>query len=84
MSYDENRISDLIDGGLHEQEQLFLSHVSQRSELLKAEDSERSFDEYLEKYFKEPKVELIYRSLHDGKEMTEKEIIRMYKQAYRL
>jgi len=28
MSYDENRISDQIDGGLHEQEQLFLSRVS--------------------------------------------------------
>lgn len=28
MSYDENRISDLIDKGLHEQEQLFLSSVS--------------------------------------------------------
>jgi len=27
MSYDENRISDQIDGGLHEQEQLFLSSV---------------------------------------------------------
>lgn len=27
MSYDENRISDQIDGGLHEQEQLFLSRV---------------------------------------------------------
>ena len=27
MSYDENRISDQIDGGLHEQEQLFLSGV---------------------------------------------------------
>lgn len=28
MSYDENRISDLIDGGLHEKKQLFLSRVS--------------------------------------------------------
>ena len=27
MSYEENRISDQIDGGLHEQEQLFLSRV---------------------------------------------------------
>ena len=27
MSYDENRISDQIDGKLHEQEQLFLSRV---------------------------------------------------------
>jgi hypothetical protein len=27
MSYDENRISDQIDGGIHEQEQLFLSRV---------------------------------------------------------
>lgn len=25
MSYDENRISDLIDGGLHEQKQLHIS-----------------------------------------------------------
>ena len=61
-----------------------LSIVSQRSELLKAEDPERSFDEYLEKYFSEPKVELVYKTLHDGKERTEKEIIRMYKQAHRL
>jgi hypothetical protein len=28
MSYDENRISDLIDGGLHEQKQLHISGVS--------------------------------------------------------
>ena len=27
MSYDENRISDQIDGGLHEREQLFLFGV---------------------------------------------------------
>tara|TARA_R110000823_G_scaffold204098_3_gene335151 strand:- start:1090 stop:1323 length:234 start_codon:yes stop_codon:yes gene_type:complete len=27
MSYDENRISDQIDGGLHEKEQLILSGV---------------------------------------------------------
>jgi hypothetical protein len=27
MSYDENRISDQIDGGLHEREQLILSGV---------------------------------------------------------
>jgi hypothetical protein len=27
MSYDENKISDLIDGGLHQKEQLILSSV---------------------------------------------------------
>lgn len=27
MSYDENRISDLIDGGLHKKEQLILSGI---------------------------------------------------------
>ena len=31
MSYEENKISDLIDKGLHEQEQLFLSGVSNRA-----------------------------------------------------
>ena len=61
-----------------------LAVVSQRSELLKVEDEERSFDEYLEKYFKQPKAELVYKTLYDDKEMTEKEIIRMYKQAHRL
>lgn len=27
MSYDENRISDQIDGGLHEQKQMYISDV---------------------------------------------------------
>lgn len=67
-----------------EKELLDLFSVSQRSELLKAEGPERSFDEYLKKYFSEPKIELVYKTLYDGKERTEKEVIRMYKKAHRL
>jgi len=61
-----------------------LFSVSKRSELLKAEDEEIRYDEWLKKYFKEPNVELVYRRKIDNKELTEKEMIRNYKRAYRL
>ena len=62
----------------------YIPLVSQRSELLKLECKEVPFDGYLKKYFKAPTTELIYRKKYDGKQMTEKEIIRMYKKAFKL
>lgn len=62
---------------------LALFNVSQRSKLLKAESPERSFNQYLAKYFEvEPTTELIYRQKFNGKRMAEKDIIKMYLQAH--
>ena len=62
-----------------------LADVSQRSELLKLEDKEIPFDEWLNKYFKSnPTTELIYRQKNNNREFTERELIKMYKQAYQL
>lgn len=63
------------------EEQLHIPFVSQRSELLKVEDKDVPFDYYVKKYFKEPKMELIYRSKKNGGMMTEKQLINYYKRA---
>jgi len=58
-----------------------LCGVSQRSKLLKAEDKDMSFNDYIQKYFEEPKVELTYKSKKNKNVMTETELIKYYKRA---
>lgn len=65
----------------HETEQCDIPIVSQRSELLKAEDKDVPFDDYIERFFKKPKMELIYRSKRNNSMMTESQLIKYYKRA---
>ena len=66
-------------------ELLGLHNVSQRSELLKLEDKDIPFGDWLDKYFKpKPTTELIYRQKNNNRQFTERELIRMYKQSYQL
>ena len=58
-----------------------MSFVSQRSKLLKVEDKDIPFDDYVKRFFKEPKIELIYISKKNGNMMTEKQLIKYYKRA---
>lgn len=55
--------------------------VSQRSGLLKAEDKDVPFDDYVKRFFKIPKMELIYRSKRNNSMMTESQLIKYYKRA---
>jgi len=61
--------------------QLILYDISQRNELLKVEDKEIPFNDYIQKYFEEPKVELTYKSKKNRNVMTETELIKCYKRA---
>ena len=82
---DGNAYKDFESFYRNEIKQLTLNDVSQRSELLKLEDKEIPFDTWLDKYFKpSPTTELIYRQKNNNREFTERELIRMYKQAYQL
>lgn len=62
-------------------EQLNIPIVSQRSKLLKAEDKDVPFDDYIKRFFKKPKMELIYRSKRNNNMMTESQLIKYYKRA---
>ena len=75
-------VSIMMDFAKHYRtEQLTLTSVSQRSKLLKAEDKDVPFDDYIQKYFEEPKVELTYKSKRNKNVMTETELIKYYKRA---
>lgn len=68
----------------NDKQECFLGDVSQRSELLKEECKDFSFDMYLYKYYNEPTIELVYERKHNGIKETEIDIIEHYKRAYRL
>jgi len=55
--------------------------VSQRSELLKVEDKDVPFYDYIKRFFKKPKMELIYRRKRNNSMMTESQLIKYYKRA---
>lgn len=63
---------------------LSISSFSKRSELLKIEDKDVSFDDYLKKFYKYPEIELTYKDRNKLRTITEKHLIRQYKRAFRL
>lgn len=60
---------------------LTIPRFSQRSKLLNVENKDVPFDDYVKRFFKEPKMELIYRSKKNGGMMTERQLINFYKRA---
>lgn len=64
--------------------QLSIQGVSQRSELLKVEDRDVPFDDWLNKYFNKAEVQLTYKSKHNGTDTIERILIKQYKRAYNL
>lgn len=62
-------------------EKLTIPVVSQRSELLKVEDKDVSFDFYLDRFFEEPKIQLTYKNKRTKKYLLESKIISDYKRA---
>ena len=63
------------------QKQITIGGVSQRSELLKAEDNDVSFDFYLDRFFEKPKIQLTYKNKRTKKYLLESKIISDYKRA---
>ena len=78
--YDKKDI--MVDAFVEGYKQAFaLYSVSQRSKLLKVEDKDVPFDDYVKRFFKVPKMELIYRGKRNNSMMTESQLIKYYKRA---